>query len=47
MNNSNDGNEAETIKLKKLPIDKYHKNKNCISFHLIVIFILVWIWMIL
>ena len=37
MNNSNDGNEAETIKLKKLPIDKYHKNKNCISFHLIVI----------
>jgi nitroreductase len=41
MNNSNDGNEAETRKLKKLPIEKYHKEKNCISFQLIAIICLI------
>jgi hypothetical protein len=38
MNNSNNRNEAETRKLKKLPIEKYYKDKNCISFQLIAIF---------
>ena len=29
MNNSNEKNEAETLKLKKVPIEKNHKDKYC------------------
>ena len=41
MNNSNDKNEAETIKFKKVPIEKYHKDKNYKSCQVIAIIALI------
>lgn len=41
MNNSNDKNEAETIKFKKVPIEKYQKENNCKSYQMIAIIALI------
>ena len=41
MNNSNDKNEAETIKFKKVPIGKYYKDKNYKSCQVIVLIALI------
>ena len=41
MNNSNDKNEAETIKLKKVPIEKYQKDNNCKLYQVILIIALI------
>jgi len=37
MDNSNDKNEAETIKLKKVRIEKYQKDNNCKLYQVILI----------
>lgn len=41
MNNLNDKNEAETIKLKNVPIEKDNKNKNYKSCQMITIIVLI------
>ena len=41
MNNSNDKNESETIKFKKIQIGKYQKDNNCKSYQLIALISLI------
>ena len=41
MNNSNDKNEAETIKLKKVPIEKNQKGNNYKLYQVILIIALI------
>ena len=41
MNNTNDKNESETIKFKKVQIEKYKKDNNCKSYKEITIIVLI------
>jgi len=47
MNNSNEKNEAETLKLKKVPIEKNHKDKYCQLNKVITIIICIFIFFII
>ena len=47
MNNSNEKNDTETLKLKKVPIEKNHKDKYCKLYKVVAIIICIFIFIII